>query len=248
MTTPIALAQSYLRGLQGLAEYVRIEGEVNDGQIVALEQGKHVLAHEAYSGDVYGVVNLKPAVAYSQIGRDNAYPIVASGTTKVLVSAKNGNIEPGDYITSSDDPGIGMKATEAGFVLGTASEAFSADQGETGLISVVISIKFLSSLTQDKISPRAFAAQLNNALTVGMRAVASEPNTAMRYAAAILILVASIGFGFMVFGRAATNGIIAIGRNPLARKSIFAVVVFNIVITVSFVAAGLVLSFLVLAL
>lgn len=43
-----------------------------------------------------------------------------AGRVPVKVSTKNGDIQPGDYITTSDIPGIGMKATDAGRVIGKA--------------------------------------------------------------------------------------------------------------------------------
>ena len=43
-----------------------------------------------------------------------------SGRVPVKVSTKNGDIRPGDYITTSDIPGVGMRATRAGHVIGKA--------------------------------------------------------------------------------------------------------------------------------
>ncbi len=48
-----------------------------------------------------------------------------SGRVPVKVSTKNGDIQPGDYITTSDIPGVGMKATEAGRVIGKALTGLS---------------------------------------------------------------------------------------------------------------------------
>lgn len=41
------------------------------------------------------------------------------------VSTKNGDIQPGDYITASDISGVGMKATEPGRVIGKALTGLS---------------------------------------------------------------------------------------------------------------------------
>ena len=243
----VASAQVF-RGLPGLAEYVRIEGEdVQNGHLIALNEGKYQLSKDPYSPYLYGVVAAEPAVAVSQIGRENAYPVVTSGSAAVLVSTANGNISPGDYITSSPVAGIGMKATEAGFVMGVSQGEYS-NADSPGVITVVIDAKFISSLSNEQLSARAFAAQFQNAFSIGMRAAASEPNTALRYTAAAFVLVVSIAIGFMIFGRAASNGIVAVGRNPLAKKSIFLAVAFNIGITVAFAAAGLVLALVILAL
>ncbi len=245
---PWLVKAQVLRGLPGLAEYVNLEeSDVQNGYLVALNEGKYQLASEEYSPYLYGVVALNPAVAVSQIGHQNAYPVVTSGSSEVIVSAANGTIAPGDYITSSTTPGVGMKASEAGFVIGIAQAEYT-NTNEPGLITVVIDSKFISSLSNEQLSARAFAAQFQNAFSIGMRAAASEPNTALRYGAAALVLIISITVGFLVFGRAATNGIVAVGRNPLARKSIFLAIAFNIGITVVFAAVGLILALIILAL
>lgn len=57
-----------------------------------------------------------------------------SGRVPVKVSTKNGEIRPGDYITTSDIPGVGMKATEAGHVIGKALTSLSGTgQGTIGI-------------------------------------------------------------------------------------------------------------------
>lgn len=48
-----------------------------------------------------------------------------AGRVPVKMSTKNGNIAPGDYITTSDIPGVGMKATEPGRVIGKALTGLS---------------------------------------------------------------------------------------------------------------------------
>lgn len=248
LVAPAALAQESQPGLQGVAEYIRIEGDVQDGYIVMLHEGSYQLANEAYHMNMYGVVNYQPAVAISDVGREGAYPVVTSGTTNVAVSGAGGAISKGDFITSSDRQGVGQKATQAGFVLGVAQSSFEGGADETALIPVTVNINFRTSPTDEQLTPRAFTAQMQNVLTVGMRAVASEPNTALRYGAAAIVLIVSLGFGFLIFGRASTNGITAVGRNPLAKTSIIAVTGLNIIITIIFAAVGLVLAFLILAL
>lgn len=52
----------------------------------------------------------------------NGKPVIVglAGRLPVKVSTKNGDIAPGDLITTSDIPGIGMKATDPGRVIGKA--------------------------------------------------------------------------------------------------------------------------------
>ncbi len=59
-----------------------------------------------------------------------------SGIGQVLVSAKNGAIKAGDYLTSAGD-GTAMKATKTGMVIGQAMEDATGD-----LVKVYIKIGF----------------------------------------------------------------------------------------------------------
>ena len=59
-----------------------------------------------------------------------------AGRVPVKVSTKNGDIKPGDYITTSDIPGIGMKATEPGRVIGKALTGLSGES--EGRVAVFI--------------------------------------------------------------------------------------------------------------
>lgn len=84
----------------------------------------------AYQGSVIGIVS-KPEDAgdFNSIGHniaagDNPKPVALAGRVKVKVNGENGAIAVGDPITSSSAPGVGMKATAAGRIVGTALESF----------------------------------------------------------------------------------------------------------------------------
>lgn len=243
-----AYAQEAGDVIQGTAEYMIVAGDVRDGSVIVIKDGETRLSDAPYDPDIYGSVNFRPAIAISQVGSQGAYPIVTSGSGHVLVNTEGGAIKAGDYLTSSSQAGVAMKATQVGNVLGIAKASFSEENGQTGLIPITISVGYRASNQSDPLSPRSFIVQAQDVFTVGVRAAASEPNTALRYAAAVIVLIVSIAFGFLVFGRAATYGVMAVGRNPLARISIMAVTAINITLTVVFAGVGLVLAFLILTL
>jgi hypothetical protein len=58
-----------------------------------------------------------------------AKPVIL-GKFEVLVSSVNGKIEIGDPLTSSEIPGVAMKATEPGRVIGIALESFGFEKSE----------------------------------------------------------------------------------------------------------------------
>lgn len=235
----------------GVAEYVPVaeEGQtIESGHIVELFEGSYRLATIPYSDNMFGVVRQRPALAVSTIGRAGAQPVIQSGISEVLVSDSEGRIEPGDFVTTSTEPGVGVKAIQAGMVLGIALEGMP--EGESGPVQIPVSvdIKYAVPSQQDEsLTPRSFARQIENVLALGVRAAAAEPNTFLRYLAATLIMLAAMAFGFLVFGRSATNGVISIGRNPLARKSVFFMVFVNVGLALGLVAGGLVLGFFILA-
>ncbi len=87
---------------------------------------------------IIGVVSTSP---FQVMGADikeqgaNPRPIAMVGRVPVKVSDENGYIEPGDFLTSSSVPGVAMRATKSGPVIGQALEGFS---GSTGKIMVFV--------------------------------------------------------------------------------------------------------------
>ncbi len=63
-------------------------------------------------------------------------PVALSGRVPVIVSTENGPIKPGDYLTTSTIPGVAMKATKGGSIIGTAMAVF--DSEEVGLTLVFV--------------------------------------------------------------------------------------------------------------
>jgi hypothetical protein len=70
----------------------------------------------------------------------NYSPIVSSGITYVRYNSETGLIKKGDFITSSSETGVGMKAIKTGMVLGVALEdATSA----SGLVKIRVLIQYV---------------------------------------------------------------------------------------------------------
>jgi hypothetical protein len=57
-------------------------------------------------------------------------PVALAGRTAVKVDASHGAIEIGDYLTVGPTPGVAVKATGPGPVIGTALESFAEGQGK----------------------------------------------------------------------------------------------------------------------
>jgi hypothetical protein len=67
-------------------------------------------------------------------------PFKTTGICFVKYNSENGTIKKGDLITSSSEPGVGMKATISGIVLGVALEDASSS---SGLIKIRIFIQYV---------------------------------------------------------------------------------------------------------
>jgi hypothetical protein len=96
-----------------------------------------------------GVYSENPALRLSQkdttINGGTAVPVALAGRVPVSVSTENGNIMPGDPLTSSSVAGVAMKATKAGRIVGMAMEAFS-DAG-VGKVMAFVNPNFYSGVS-----------------------------------------------------------------------------------------------------
>jgi len=119
-------------GLYDVAEDYKTVDVVENGMIVVPDTdrtGYVVKSNGSYVANMLGVVSENPGFLLSQGDRTNQVPVALVGRVKTKVSVENGVISPGDLITTSSVPGIGMKATEAGQVLGIALETLIEDVG-----------------------------------------------------------------------------------------------------------------------
>ena len=114
-------------------EILTIESPVKDGEATV------GLSKVAYDKKMIGIVTTNPGIVMDENLVDLNFnassrnspdrPAVAlAGRVYLKVSNKNGAIEVGDPITSSDIAGVGMKATRAGNIIGKALENFTCQE------------------------------------------------------------------------------------------------------------------------
>lgn len=93
---------------------------------------------EAYDNGAIGIISTFPSG--TPLGEDsipqsgNPQPVALSGRVPVKVSLENGEIKAGDALTASSTPGVAMKATSAGRIVGFALEDYD---GSTQISSAV---------------------------------------------------------------------------------------------------------------
>lgn len=229
----------------GVATYAEIPKEtVKNGDIISVNGKNFKLSDTAYDALMAGVIVLEPAVAVDMVQNNKGFPFVTTGNTLVNVTTQNGEIKAGDPITSSTTPGAGMKATQAGYIIGAAQEGYNEkDKNKVGSIFVTLNTRYAYPQTQ--ADPGARFLDIFN-----LTAAASyqQPSLFIKYAIAALTVIVSFVIGFFSFGRIASNGITALGRNPLAARIIQLGIVFNVLITLAIVFSGLFLAYLIIRL
>ncbi len=226
----------------GIANPTTVQDKiVRDGDVVSATEGGYSLAKSSYDPRLYGVVTINPAVAFNTNEEGKRYPVVSSGNTYVNISTINGAVKKGDPITSSPIPGVGMKATESGYILGYALEDFKSDDPrEIKRVKVQVDTQFFAPLSS---GPRS---RLLDIFRLSAIATYEKPLTVLRYLVAAIIVIISFVLGFFAFGRVASVGVEALGRNPLAARMIQLGIVMNVFITIMIIGAGLVIAYLIL--
>ena len=210
--------------------------EVKIGDIVSKTDQGIFRSNIAYDRDIVGIVAESPILVFGK-PTTTTLPVIYLGEALVKVSNKNGEIKKRDFITSSEKPGIGQKATQSGIVIGKALEDFNQEEG---LIKAEINIQY-ADINPGKISPLGIFTNIIGQLGTGE----NLPET-LRYIFAILLAAGSFFVGFFAFVTALQKGVEATGRNPLAKNSIRFAMILNILGIIILTLAGLGLAFFVI--
>lgn len=112
-----------------LAEYYSASEPLSAGDIVVTagtSAASVAKSTEPYQETAIGVVSTAPGIVLGT-QEENSYPIALVGRVPVNVSTENGLIQRGDEITSASLAGYGMRAIEAGRVVGVALESMDTN-------------------------------------------------------------------------------------------------------------------------
>ena len=237
--TPTINAQT--SGLGVAIDVPMTDLDILDASLVCNGEEGIVACVKEYQDTLLGVVTDNPSVSLDNTTQEGRL-LVTDGRATVKVSAKNGSILKGDYITASDIPGIGQKAVSSGQVIGIALTDFdSSNPDEIGEVDVVVDPHFETSL-------ETVGSDLLQALRKGFLAAIFQPASILRYIIAAILIIISFVLGFFFFGRISQTGVEAIGRNPLAKGVIQRSVYSHILITIFIIFVGFGGAYLILAL
>lgn len=122
-------------------DYPTNDTSLMPGDLVSVDPSNPQYIQKATAGShLIGVISENPGFRLQQkqdeLGDATWMPVALVGRVPVSVSTENGEIKSGDYLTSSSIPGVAMKATKAGQVIGQAMEGYSGS--DLGKITVFI--------------------------------------------------------------------------------------------------------------
>jgi hypothetical protein len=210
------------------------------GTIVQLTSGKtsNSVSPSTFKDmqNMYGVVidpNALPITVSSNL--PNQTYVANSGRYDVLVDTEGGPIKAGDYVTISNVDGVAMEAgtyDQQHMVFGRAAANFDGKSNvidsttlktstgntyqtvQIGIIPVAISIARNPNQKSTKVNLPPFFQQLG-------QAVAQKPIGPGKIYMSLIITGACIIVALVTLYAGIRNAVIAIGRNPLSKKSIF---------------------------
>lgn len=239
-------------GFEVTSVYDITDQEAVNGDI--LRNGENGISRATFEYDnrMFGIYQDNPLIVFRNVD-GTGVAVVRTGTAIVNVSTYNGEIKKGDFITSSPVSGKGQKATQSGYVIGMALEDFSGNESDRtniqgkevsmGQIPVALRIEYA------EIDRARNTNRLLEYLDAAFFSTVQDPNQLIkiiRYAGAVLVLIATAVFSYLVFAKTISNGVQAIGRNPLAKSSIQIAIILNIIFSSIVIILGIIASFVLL--
>ena len=201
-----------------------------NGSLIGLDPTRPDTVQAANSdrvGELFGVVVDGSNSLLSISGPAAKVQVVTTGTATTLVSNVNGDIKKGDAITASPINGVGMRATEAGRIIGIAQADFSVQA--TGTQTVKIGSKqrsvaiggILVAVAVSYFTPKASGGSVvPQAVQNLTNFLAGKPVSTFRIIAAGLLLLLGVILAVIILNSAVRSSMQSIGRNPLAKSAV----------------------------
>ncbi|MBT6254143.1 hypothetical protein HOI83_02850 [Candidatus Uhrbacteria bacterium] len=151
-----------------LAEMFNSNEYLVAGDIITVDGEENETIRRAQPGDIImGAISTAPGLVLGW-GGENQYPVALAGRVPVKVSDENGSIAIGDRVTLGTSSGIGMKATDAGEILGIAMQP--SNGGANDAIVIFIQPQYWNGDPEEEVSVTeqvpSSVIQTNNVLAV----------------------------------------------------------------------------------
>jgi F0F1-type ATP synthase membrane subunit c/vacuolar-type H+-ATPase subunit K len=223
--------------------------ETVSGDIVSYNaKGEIVRTSISFDTLMYGIAAKTGTFIYYPT--EEGTPVIKSGTASVNVTTLAGDIQPGDYITSSPIAGKGQKTSiRDGWVVGVALTGLKEGEGnkityesrEISSGSVHVSLILGPAIEGSAGNLSRIIDQLAILFLKNIQ-TPTGTNSFFRFILAALVAIAAIAIGFGSFGKNVSRGIEAIGRNPLAKRQIQAMILLNVFLIGLISLAGIILA------
>ncbi|OGG31091.1 hypothetical protein A3I51_02830 [Candidatus Gottesmanbacteria bacterium RIFCSPLOWO2_02_FULL_38_8] len=233
--------------------------DLEDGDIISLDREKNQMVRSRipYDEQTYGVYVKYPKIVYHN--SNSVFPIAKTGEISVNVTTINGPIKVGDYVSSSEIPGKGQKASEfTGYMLGVALASFGEKDGielvykdkklRSGQVIVAVGIGPASPALIKAAGGFFGTFRSISSSFLSNIATSRQAEKIFRYFLAASVAIISILVSLFFFGKNVTKGIEMIGRNPLAKVPIQSMILVNVLIIAVIALGGIILSLIILSL
>jgi hypothetical protein len=188
-TSSISYAEITLQEIRAGSDIAEVYYAADDtpltaGDVVSLDPSLRDgvrQSQSAYDNTLLGVISTQPgAVLGNSDPSSGVQELVAlAGRVPIHVTNENGDVDAGDYLTSSDIPGVAMRATEPGRVIGIAMESFAPDPSEgttTGSILAFVNPGWSPGSTADVAGSASSTFSINGVLQNFFGIVVSAAN------------------------------------------------------------------------
>lgn len=244
-----AVSQGYISNDAELRQYmaVRVAGDDDKGHPVV--ESSSLVEQDKTIGIAVGLNDSLVTVA----PESSEVYVVSSGTAQAYISDVNGAVKKGDLLAVSPLRGILMKSTDATKpTVGQALEDFINKPTQTIIAkdsedkSVEVHIAVMNMNVSLKPAKLVSSKEDDNWIkSLGNSLVGHEISTARIVAALAIFFILMVIEGELIYGTVAST-ITAIGRNPLAKKSILSqsfksVKIASAILIMGIVSVGLIL-------
>ncbi len=216
---------------ENLSKSFSTEEEIVSGNLVSLSKDDDkevVLASKQNSEYLLGVAVELGDSLLAVNSESNKVQVAISGQAMAIVTNLAGDISTGDFIAQSSINGVGAKAQDGDRVIGVAQAAFSQnsenaqeetaidDQGRTidvyvGYIPIQIGVNSITSNEDNDL----------NAIEKWAAKIAGKPVSALRLTVCVAIAIIGLISIIVIAYSSVKSSIIAAGRNPLAKSTIY---------------------------
>lgn len=240
-------AYAAIKGYESTASNIQKGMVLRNGQ----KSGGGVELHPATRDDGTNVVGIATDVPEEQrksLKNDGIVFVETSGEVVALVTNKSGEIAVGDKLTLSTFPGVLTKLTDQqnGIVFATAKEAFNPARAQT--LQLAGGTATVSSIT---VAFGQTSATAVDPASTGLRqfgeGILDEDVSPVRVMFAGLLSVVILVTTSVMLYSAIESAFFAVGRNPLAKRTILLVLARTIGVALAIMLVGLAGVYLILS-